>query len=167
MSSHASTAETKLASQGLRRAKNDRTWDWLREVSTNIRNYMRAPAILLPMLNDERLKESLVAANRTGDMVSLIQRLNGDVKLYVERYNAIHAQHASRRGSSSNVDDMIHCIGLSQEYIQFMSSYESVVLPTVQEVMELMETAGLDVSSVRAASDGTLIYDLYKQTDGS
>lgn len=161
----APSSEALLAAKGLKRAKNDRSWDWLREVSTNIRNYMRSPAIILPMLNDDRLKASLATAGRSADMVALVQRLNQDIVTFAERFRAIHTQHSARRGSSSNVDDMILCISLSQEYLQFMSSYESVVMPTVQEILELMETAGLDVSTVRAAAGAGLVYELYQQDD--
>lgn len=158
-----SDRSAELASKGLKRAKNDRTWDWLREVAGNIRNYLRAPAVILPMLNDERLKASLIESGKTQDMVALVRRLGQDSATFGERFKALYAQHSARRGSSSDVDDMINCISLSQEYLQFMSSYESVVMSTLQEVLELMETAGLDVASVKAVGNGTLVYDLYKQ----
>lgn len=157
------SSESVLASKGLKRAKNDRSWDWLREVASNIRSYMQAPAVILPMLNDEQLKLSLSETSKAADMVALVRRMSSDVQIFAERFKALYSQHSARRGSSSSADDMILCISLSQEYMQFMASYESVVMTTLQEILELMEVAGLNVSTVRALSNGSLVYDLYKQ----
>lgn len=160
-----SPSEKQARGMGLRRAENDRVWDWLRAVAQNVRNYQRAPAILLPLLGDKKLQTSIVDHNKTATLNNLVQALTKDAKAFSHRFKDIYAKHSSRRGSSSDIDDMMHCVSVSQEYLQFVSSYEMVIMPTLNEVLELMEAAGLDVSSVRATADSKLVYDLYENSD--
>jgi len=154
---------TYLAQKGLKRAKNDRVWDWLRDVAGNVRQYMQAPAILLPMLNDPSLTATIVTQGNSASLTELIQRLGGDVQSYTQRYSALYTRHSQRRGSSSNSDDMFASVAISQDYLQFMSSYESVVMPTILEILEILDKAGLDTKSVRAMADGQLVYNLYNE----
>jgi hypothetical protein len=151
-----------LAKQGIRRAKNDRVWDWLKDVSDNLRSYMTGPAVLLPMLHDDALVASVEANGKAGDLAQLVRAMTRDAKVYAERFRDINAKHSSRRGSSTGADDMFQSITISQDYLQLTDSYNSVLMPTLQDILEIMETAGLNVSSVRALN-GKLVYDMYKQ----
>lgn len=146
---------------GFKRAKNDRAWDWVQDVAVNIRGYLRAPAAILPFLRDQRLKESLAAKGQSAQMVDLINRLSDDTVKYTERFQAIYSKHAGRTGNSTNPDDLMMTLMIGQDYIQFMTSYESVVMATLQEILELLEHAGLDTASVKPLTDGTVVYDLY------
>jgi hypothetical protein len=152
-----------LARKGLKRAKNDRAWDWLRDIADNVRHYMQAPAILLPMLKDEQLTAKVIEQGNTDTLNDLVKRLGGDVQTYVQRFQKLYATHSQRRGSSSDVDDMFRSITISQDYMSFMSSYESVVMPTILEILEILEKAGLNTGSVRAATNSQLVYDLYNE----
>lgn len=157
--------DKQLAEVGLKRANNDRAWDFLRDVSDSMRRYLSAPAILLPMLGNDELKAKLEEQGKTGEVIRLCRQLGADTLEYAERFKVIHAKHASRRGSSYDSDETLTTIMIGQEYVQFMSSYESVVMPNLQEALELFEAAGLDTGSVRAVANGELVYQLFSERD--
>lgn len=149
-----------LAKKGFKRAKNDRAWDWVYDVSSNVRNYMSAPAVLMPMLRDDRLIAAVQAQNNTGRLADLITRLTNDSTLFVGRYQTTKDKHAARRGNSVDPDDLMKSIMIGQEYMRFMSSYESIIMPTIQEILAIMDTAGLDTANIRATTNRELVYNL-------
>lgn len=153
-----------LAQKGFKRAKNDRAWDWVYEVSTNVRNYMSAPAVLMPMLRDERLIKAVHEQGNTGRLADLVQRLTNDSQTFVSRYQTVKNKHSARRGNSTDPDDLMQSIMVGQEYMRFMSSYESVIMPTIQEILGLMDTAGLDTTNIRATTNRELVYNLYQSS---
>lgn len=153
-----------LAQKGFKRAKNDRAWDWVYEVSSNVRNYISAPAVLTPMLRDERLIKAVQEQNNTGRLADLIQRLTNDSQTFVIRYQAVKEKHSARRGNSSDPDDLMKSIMIGQEYMRFMSSYESIIMPTIQEILSIMDAAGLDTSNIRATANRELVYNVYQSS---
>jgi hypothetical protein len=157
------SSEAALADQGLRHAPNDRVYDWLRDIAQNVRTYMQAPAVLLPFTNDARLVASLEANGKTERMAEMLRSLGGDALAYADRFRAIQARHSSRRGSSVDADDLFVAIRISQDYIQLMTSYEAVVVATIEEALVLLEQAGLDTSAIRVAADRTLVYNLFQE----
>lgn len=154
------SSEEALAEQGLRHAKNDRVYDWLREVASNVRSYLQAPAALLPFTGDKRLITALETAGKTERMCELLKILGRDALTYAERFRAIYDKHSQRRGNSVNPDDLITSISISQEYIALMQSYEQVVMTNMEEALTLFESAGLDTKSIRVATDRQVVYDL-------
>ncbi len=161
------TEEAKLAREGFRRAKNDRVWDWLRDVHVNVKKYMSSPAVVLPFLNDPQLTTNIMAKGRTAELANLVNMLTVDMRTYVERLTSLHAKHSARRGSSSGPDDLLNSITLGQEYMRFMASYESVVIVHLDQILEIFQQAGLDTTSIRATTDGQLVYDMYKADPSS
>jgi hypothetical protein len=154
-------SEQFLADKGLQRAKNDRAWDWLRDIADNVRTYMSSPALLIPMLGDERLQANVIGQGKAKTLEDLFKRLGTDVKTYTTRFQLLYGKHSQRAGNSYDPDDAANSIMISQEYLQFMSSYESVVLVTVLEIIEIFQSAGLDTSSVAALTNGEFVYKLY------
>jgi hypothetical protein len=154
------SSEEALAVQGLRHAKNDRVYDWLREIASNVRTYLQAPAALLPFTGDKRLVEALEKAGKTERMCDLLKILGRDAQSYAMRFRTIYDKHSQRRGNSVNPDDLIASISLSQEYISLMQSYEQVVMTNMEEALSLLEMAGLDTKSIRLATDRSVVYDL-------
>lgn len=152
----------KLAQMGLRRAKNDRAWDWVRDIANNVRSYMRAPGILLPLLDNKELLQKIVELNKKEALTDLLSRLSTDALAYAERFKAIFSRHAERHGNSTDADDMLDSIDISQRYQQFMASYEAVVMPLLQEILEILESAGVDTTNIRAVASSEVVYDLYK-----
>jgi len=156
------SSEAALADQGLRHAKNDRVYDWLRDIAQNVRSYLQAPAALLPFTGDTRLVQALEEQGKTARMAELLRILGRDTQTYAERFRTIYAKHSSRRGNSVDPDDLFRSIGISQEYIALMQSYESVVMANMEEALTLLESAGLDTASIRVATDCAVVYDLLK-----
>lgn len=154
------SSEQALAKQGLRHAKNDRVYDWLRDIASNVRSYLQAPAVLLPLTGDARLVKSLEESGDTERMARLLRTIGRDTVTYSDRFRAIYAKHSARRGSSVDPDDLFTSISISQEYIAFMASYENVMMANMEEAMLLLETAGLDTKAIRLAADRSLIYNL-------
>lgn len=152
----------KLARMGLRRAKNDRAWDWVHDIATNVRSYMRAPGIILPMLDNETLLQKIVELNKKEALADLLSRLSADAMAYAERFRVIFSRHSERHGNSTDADDMLDSIDISQRYQQFMASYEAVVMPLLMEILEIFESAGIDTSGIRAVASSEVVYDLYK-----
>ena len=159
----APSSDDQLAHQGLRRANNDRVFDWLKDLYENVRNFLRAPAVLLPMIGDARLQAALKENGTDGRVAELVRRLGQDSLVYAEKLKAIHDGHASRRGSSYDADDLMLSISISQRYLAFTSDYETTILPTIAEVLEVLEGAGLDASSVRLMAGTGIVYDLFEQ----
>jgi hypothetical protein len=153
-----------LAQKGFRRGKNDRAWDWVRDISNNVRNYISAPAVIIPMLRDERLIAKAHEQGNTGRLADLVQRLTQDAQTYLHRFEAIKAKHSQRQGNSYDPDDLMKSIIVGQDYMSYMSSYESVIMPTLQEILAVMDLAGLDTSNVRATADRSLVYNLYQSS---
>lgn len=162
-SATASKTKTELAGLGFKRAENDRAWDWINDVSANIRGYLKSPAAIMPFLGDDALKKSLAASGQANKMAELVTRLANDTATYAKRYQGIEAKHKGRRGSSTDPDDLLASIMIGQEYIQYMNSYEAVVMASLQEILELFEAAGLDTSSVKPLADGSIVYNLCNQ----
>lgn len=153
-----------LAQKGFKRAKNDRAWDWVREVSNNVKNYISCPAVLMPMLRDEKLIASIQEQGNTKRLTDLVQRLTADASSYTSRFEGLRAKHSQRNGNSYDPDDLMKSIIIGQDYMHFMSSYESVIMPTIGEILEIMDKAGLDTSNIRATANRELVYNLLQGT---
>lgn len=152
-----------LANKGLQRAKNDRAWDWVREIADNVRKSMQGPAIIMPMINDDVLCAKVAEQGNLSALIELVNRLGADVQSYVTRYQRLYGRHSQRRGPSCDPDDLMASIKISQDYTQFCSSWESVIMPTILEILEILEKAGLNTKSIYAASDMKLVYSMYDQ----
>jgi hypothetical protein len=153
-----------LSQKGFKRAKNDRAWDWVYDISSNVRNYISAPAVIIPMLRDDKLIAEIHKQNNTGRLADLVKRLTQDAQTYLHRFEALKAKHSARRGNSYDPDDLMKSIIISQEYMHYMSSYESVIMPTLQEILGIMDQAGLDTRNVRATANRELVYNLFQSS---
>jgi hypothetical protein len=154
-------AEQQLAKLGVRRGKNDRIWDWVKDIAQNVKEYMRAPAIIIPLIDDPKLSATILEQGNTQALMDHINLLGRDVQTYTLRLQKLYARHSQRNGSSADPDDLMNGINISQDYRAFMASYESVVMPTILDILTIFEQAGLDTSSIRAVANSGLVYELW------
>lgn len=148
-----------LTSMGFRRAPNDQVYDWLKDLFKNVRRFLNAPQILPPLLNDPRLAEALKFQAAEGTLAQKLRELTELSRNYQQRFQAIHARHASRRGSSADQDDLVLAIDISQQYIAFTSDYQFNVYPVFLDIFEILDKAGLDTRTIRVEAGTGLVYD--------
>lgn len=157
------TGDKALAQMGFKRANNDQVWDWLRDAHRNLMSFLASPAVILPFLKDKTLQERIIANGDSVTVTKNVKSLTVDVAEYVGRAKTIYAKHSARRGSSTNDDDLMYAIGLSQEYLGYVDEFQRVVMPQLFEVLEIYEKAGLDTTQIRADTDAGAVYRVFEE----
>lgn len=124
----------------------DSVWDSLTVMFQNMSAYTLAPATVLPFIRNNELIERV--ADKAA-LLRLAEMLNRDVKEYSEKLAQIHAQHADRTGPSVDPSDNMRAIQIGEQYMAWASSYEAVVIPNVESILDMFASIGADVSAAR------------------
>lgn len=121
-------------------------WDNLTEVYKNCAAYTCIPALLTPFIQNKELLEKVEDTQQLTEMVTVLAR---DVEAFANKLKKIYSIHAAKTGGTVDPDDLMRCIGISENYIRWASSYESVILPQIYAILDTFEAAGADTESVR------------------
>lgn len=121
-------------------------WDQLTTIYQNCGAYTTIPAMLLPFIRNRELVDKIADQQALLDHAQILSR---DVAEFGARLTAIHNKHAGKTGAASNPDEHMTGLQLCQEYVGWSSSYEAVVIPTVETILDMFAAIGVDVSSVR------------------
>lgn len=154
------SAVEQLAELGFQRASNDRVWDHVTDVYNAIHHYQLVPASLLPFMRDDTLCANVEAKGEHPQLMKLSRRLVEDVRTFNAKLVSIHNRHAGKTGSSKDPDDLMASIIISNDYVAYMDEYERIVMPTIEEMLEIFERAGLDTRSIRADAQNGAVYNV-------
>lgn len=122
-------------------AVGDRGWDDLQRLYMECQAISTTPSQVLPLLKDS---EKLAKIQDTQSLIQQSKVLHKDAETYKQRLMAINAKHAGRSGSTQNPDELMYVLALGEEYQEWLHSYQSVVLPTVQNILEMFAQEKLD-----------------------
>ena len=146
-------ASTKLMSskqqQPIPDSQQDQVWDALEFLYKNCAAFTIQPAALAPLLRDQELIAKIQDQHA---LVNHTRLLAQDVKDYCGRLKTIHDMHAGRTGSSVDGDDLMRSIQIHECYLEWCNSYEGVILPTMQSIVDLFAAVGADVSELKIAA---------------
>lgn len=132
----------------------DGVWDSLNEMQLRLAQYGTAPALVAPLL---RNREVVARVEDKKALIENAQLLDKDTREYAGRLSAIHARHAGRTGSSANGDELNDAIQINEDYVDWINSYDSVVMPTVTALLGQFEKAGADTNAFAMESPAALV----------
>lgn len=123
------------------RAPNDHAWDALNDVYKNCAAYSLIPAVITPFIKNRELISKVTDKTALEKYMGILAR---DTQEYLSRLANIHDQHKHRKGHSADADDMMASVQLGEQYIEWCGSFESVILPTMDTIRDLLTTSGID-----------------------
>lgn len=141
MSTHTDTPDTQ--------SRPNRGWDALKVIFQNCAAYTIVPSSLSPFISNAELTAKIEDQAKLLQLCNLLKR---DVVEYDRRLRTIYAKHDSRDGDVTNGDQLMAVLQLQEEYIQWASSYEAVVIPTITNILDMYAAAGANVDAVRPES---------------
>jgi len=84
-------------------------------------------------------KELLAAmGNNILSLRDMAASLTNDIKEYSSVLRDIRAKHEGKTGVIEDPNDLFAMYGLGEEYNRWTASYESVIIPTIQDIMNLV-----------------------------
>ncbi len=121
-------------------------WDLLNNTFKSLVNYAMLPTEIAPVL---RSKEVMTAVTDQGLLLERARTLTSDCTTMAKQLLEINAAHRNRRGHPRHPDQMMKCIDLHQQYVDWASKYEAVVYPTYIAINEQVgKVAGVDIMSL-------------------
>lgn len=122
-------------------AVGDNGWDDLSRLYMQCQALSTSPSQVLPLLKDS---EQLAKVKDIHALKQQSEVLRKDAEAYKTRLENIQAKHAGRSGSTENPDELMFVLALGEEYQEWLHSYQSVVLPTVQNILQLFTEEKLE-----------------------
>lgn len=132
-----------------RQEKGQPVWDALNGVSAAVGNCNLILVPLTPYLQNKDWLEQIVDKPR---FYRLIQTLDRDVRAMTERFRAIQAQHAGRRGQTQNPHEVLQAIEIQEQYVEWASQFDDVIVPVFSELVDILRPLGVDDLNVPSAS---------------
>lgn len=122
-----------------REEKGQPVWDVLRGVSASVGacNHILAP--LAPYLRDNTILDKMTDKQR---FMRLVGNLDRDVRHMTAQFEAIYNQHSHRQGQTTNPNDVVLAIELQEQYVDWASQFDDVVIPTFMEIVEILKSVG-------------------------
>lgn len=122
-------------------AMSSAAWDDVNRIHLECHGLSLLPIQALPLMRDpikvERIKDK-------SELERCSTVLNKDVLSYKERLNAIHSKHAGKTGDALNTDELMECISIGEEYQEWLTSYQLVVLPVLNTILAMFEESDKD-----------------------
>lgn len=134
--------------------KNDRVWDALNEIYANCVAYSLVPQVLQPYIDNTELTSKISDIDGLLNLVKLLAR---DVAEFADRLRSIGAQHQHRTGSSGDGNDLMQVFQIQEQYVQWGTSYEAVILPTLSAIADMYASIGANTQPLQIESPLTLI----------
>lgn len=122
-----------------REDKGQPVWDVLRGVSASVGACNRILAPLTPYLRDTTILDKIPDRQR---FMRLVQNLDRDVRQMTQRFEAIYAQHSHRQGQTIDPNDVVLAIELQEQYVEWASQFDDVIVPVFMEIVEILKGIG-------------------------
>lgn len=130
----------------LEQAMPDTAWDDLNDLYNNCCKLLRDPPMEVVSLLKDR--ERVSQLRQFKEVVLLAKVLDKDITTYKNKLMEIHIKHYNKRGSSQNEDEFIETITIGEEYTNWVTSYESVVIPIIEDILTLFALEETDCESI-------------------
>lgn len=106
------------------------------------------PTAVLPLMRNEKFIEQL---DNRKEFIADAGILAKDVKEYFARLTAIHDKHVGKTGPAQTPDDLMTALMISEEYNNWLESYQTVVMPTTVKMLALFNEMNAKVPDVTPA----------------
>lgn len=113
-------------------------WDDLSNIYRSCTDLLQRHTHLAQYANN---KELLAEITDTTTLAGNIRLLASDINKLASELKEIQAQHIDKTGGSPDPDEVIHSIGIFEQYNLFMERHEAVVMPTVLHILEQFDQA--------------------------
>ena len=135
----------KLTPQQKQRAQQEtvevRIWDEVEMLRTRANEAMTAPAYVLPLIRSQELLVEIKKQGSLDQFVNAAKVLGKDCKEFREQMAVIGEKHAGKAGNCTE-EELLDGLAIGEEYIALIQSFNTVVLPTIQQITEIAEIAG-------------------------
>ncbi|QVD49163.1 hypothetical protein LUCX_93 [Xanthomonas phage vB_XciM_LucasX] len=134
-----------------KRSQNDQpVWDVLNGLSAAVGQCTQIPGRLIPYLSDKTLLSKISDLGRFNRLAST---LRNDIRRLTDQFLSIQQQHAGRTGNVASQDDLMVSIQIHQNYVEWAATFDDVVIPTVMDMFEMIQQAGVtDLPAISSAS---------------
>lgn len=129
--------------------KGQPVWDALNGVSAAVGNCNLILTPLTPYLQRPDLLEQIADKPK---FYRLVQALDRDVRAMTESFRRIQQQHAGRRGMTKDPNEVLLAIDIQEQYVEWASQFDDVVVPVFTEIVDILRTLGVDNINVPSAS---------------
>lgn len=116
-------------------------WEDLNKLNSDANHVFVIAHQVVPFLKDVETIANVKKSGRYEELTSISSNLNDNLKKAKEELNAIHSKHANKTGDNTSPDELLECISIGQEYSQWITTYQNVIIPTVKSILEIIENA--------------------------
>lgn len=106
-------------------------WDELKGLHRYCVELLSTPAPIATALSN---RDIVSKCKDAGVLVHDARLLKQDMEVYSQRLQAILASHSDKSGGTDDPDQLMEALDIGEQYQQWIDSFQSVVVPTVQAI---------------------------------
>lgn len=121
----------------LKPVKGPFLWESMEQFYQELVQLCRLPIQLRPLIGNV---EAVARLENPDDVKRIVNCLADDTEVFVDKLQAIHAQHAGKTGEAADMDDQVAQLSISEQYLAWKDQFDSVILPNVMYVQEQFQS---------------------------
>lgn len=129
--------------------KSQPVWDALAGLSGAVGQVTNVTAVLIPFLQDKELIARIPDQARFNRLASTLDR---DLRDMTRDFRSINSQHQGRSGTTADPTEVMRAIDIQEQYVEWASQFDDVVIPTFTDMLEMIKAAGGNIASVAVPS---------------
>lgn len=109
-------------------------WDDLKRAYLECRGITVMPLSVTTLMTNEEMVSKIKDIDELKKQALVLSK---DIKYYNDKLDEIHNRHKDRVGNCTDENDLVHCLNIGEEYQEWLISYQTVVMPTVNSILTM------------------------------
>lgn len=126
-------AKKKFKKENKNMLKRNKCWDELEMLHAATVGLLYSTKNITPLLRSEEIMSKIDSK----EAVKISQVIANDLTHYKEKIEVIHNKHKNKTGGSDDPDVLMECIMIGQEYMELSDSFQRVVSPNIDRLLEM------------------------------
>lgn len=127
-------------------------WDSVNEISETAARLLAEPAQLSDLLRDKDLNERVENKDELTQCAFAVGR---DSKDLANKLMDIRKMHTGRSGDAADPDELSMSLEIHGQYLELIDAYQTAVLPNIQRLVGIYETAAANEPAVDPTPEST------------
>ena len=121
----------------LKPTKGPFVWETLDQLYAEFAQLCRMPASLAPLITN---REAVKRLENPDEVTRIVNGIANDVEAFANQLLAIRQRHQGCVGESTDIDDQVLQLSISEAYLAWKEQFDVVVLPNVLYVQQQFQS---------------------------